>query len=67
LDASGTLVSTTDTLSGGDLAFRDVPPGHYEIRVCKVDVEHYLSRPVDVGREDLVLGDWDITAMPRKQ
>jgi hypothetical protein len=65
LDASGTLVSSTETLSGGDLIFPDVAPGHYEIRVCTVDVEHYLARPADVGREDLELPEWDITAMPR--
>jgi hypothetical protein len=66
-DASGTLVSSTETLSGGDLIFPDVARGRYEIRVCTVDVEHYLAQPVDVGREDVELPEWDITAMPRSR
>jgi len=66
LDSSGTMVSMTETVSGADLTFCDVAPGRYEIRVCTADVELYLARSVDVGREDLVLDDWDLSAMPRK-
>lgn len=66
LDSSGTLVSSTETLSGGDLVFTDVARGHYEIRVCTADIERFLSRSIDVAGKDLILEEWDITSMPRK-